>query len=1169
MRSFNKATIGLIVATAMLAGTVVTGASANEIIGAQIQPDSEATTSVQESTSAAGETAKDDGQKDASASGTAQGSASGKSQSSSAESSAGSQSEAKSGQPSAQSQEPASTPTPQTGRQPQAQGGMDSSIKFQADWGPDGDSSDAHWYIQEVGTNQYVMHIGPGVLAGEHNSPNEKFAYDSVAESLKKNIVRIVFDDAPNTHVVPSTHFYFNGYQRLEQIDNVGDVDFSGLQGPAQEGHEHFDFLGSFASNPVLKSLDLTGWGTSRSAAGAGLPGSKASSKWKTKMTLSMGTMFAYDPDLTTITGLDDWDTSAVTSMSFMLRILDGRSQLRSVGDLSRWDMSNVTDTQYMFQGNGSLEGLGDLSGWDLGKDECTEYMFDGASSIGTLGNVSHWEMGNVTDMQGMFMDMHSLSALPGIGSWDVSKNMWFNSMFQNDSVLTKLDLTDWNTDSATEMSYMFYNSFALTQIKGIENFKTGKVAHMSGMFGGGFSRVGSVTTLDVSGWDTSNVVDMSNMFRSQQNLTEIKGLQDWNVSKLVDMSDMFWGDYNLTTIDLSGWGTGAVTVGPDAFPYGLKSLKLGPQTKIKDTFFYSEPSGSGAVESDGYTGRWAQADEGGDWASDATQGDNESLSALTQTSDFKGGTFVWQEFAEVSFRKNAPKGVKVTGKPVTIRKVGADASNLRIKVPRLMFHAKNYKFFGWNSGKNGGQVLYRKGDTITNFKRGEKIRLWAQWQSKSVPMTPVTVKYTVHYEADAPEGLTAGGATPDDVFTVVPAEGLDLMRYPRTVAANGFSVDGYKFVGWSTESAESGEPRSRFLPGHEILVAPGTTTLYAVWETAPVDTGTTLGPVKPAGPTKPTTPATPAEPTIPAGPATPPASSVTPIPPVTPHLPAPPAPVAPPTKPTNPPATPANQPKPVTPVNPSKPKPATPANRPKPTTPANPNKPKPATPANRPKPTTPPTTPANQPKPTPATPASPAAPTSSPTSTAPSEPAGPVAPVSPSTSGVIQRAQAGNAVVPQAAVTPVAALPAPAPALAAAPAPAFAPAPGAAGNAPAPVTGNDGVAPVPQQQRPRPTCIPEDVYGRMKSGKGTHPVYWIEPDGTAYVQKAWSLSDYNGLPRCSIEATAPASGVRVGFNFLWLLIFLIPLFLLFLAYRNGGYIVARHRDLDSAEISK
>lgn len=91
-----------------------------------------------------------------------------------------------------------------------------------------------------------------------------------------------------------------------------------------------------------------------------------------------------------------------------------------------------------------------------------------------------------------------------------------------------------------------------------------------------------------------------------------------------------------------------------------------------------------------------------------------------------------------------------------------------------------------------------------------------------------------------------------------------------------------------------------------------------------------------------------------------------------------------------------------------------------------------------------------------------------------------------------------------------------------------------------------------------------------MQDAKGsTKPADWIEPDGSAYAQPAaWSLSDYNGLTRCEVEASAPSGMVR-HFNFWWMLVFLVPLFLLMLAYRNGGYIVARHRDFDSATIKK
>lgn len=646
---------------------------------------------------------------------------------------------------------------------------------------------------------------------------------------------------------------------------------------------------GFFGGDPKLKSVDLTGWGTKRTAPGAGLPGTKASSKWKTGVSINMDSMFSDDIALTTVSGLNDWDTSAVTSTSSMFDIdAYGASVLDSIGDLSRWDMSHNTDVRNMFSGNTKLLSVGDLSNWDLGQAECAEWMFLD-TGISSVGDVSNWGMGKVTDMQGIFANMPNLTSLPGIGNWDVSKNDWFTCMFQNDYSLTKLDLTGWSTDAATYMDNMFFDDYSLTQVSGLTGFKTGQVMSMHAMFyidtEKGHS--GSLTSLDVSGWDTRQVTDMSDMFSGQGKLTQIQGLSDWNVSAVTDMSGIFNNDYSFDHIDLSGWDTGAVTSGKYAFPHGLQSLKLGPKTKIDDSFFASQPDKGGATEDNGYTGRWTKDDN--TWTSDASD-DNHDLAALTQDSGFAGGTYVWQEFAEVSFRKNAPKHAKISGSPVTIRKVGAKAEDIKITVPPLMFHAKDYKFLGWNSSKQGGQVSFKKGDTVTNFNRGENLRLWAQWQSRGVPSTPIrpaAMRYTIHYEANAPQGLTATGSVPDDVFTVDPASGVDLLHYQHQVTKKVYKVEGYKLLTWSTREDMHG---GFYDGGSEIRVAPGTTTLYAVWaqdtDTTGISTPTTpTTPTHPTSPTNPTNPETPTEPTTPTSPTVPtaPKDSTSPTTPKTP----------------------------------------------------------------------------------------------------------------------------------------------------------------------------------------------------------------------------------------------------------------------------------------------
>ena len=55
--------------------------------------------------------------------------------------------------------------------------------------------------------------------------------------------------------------------------------------------------------------------------------------------------------------------------------------------------------------------------------------------------------------------------------------------MFDNCIKLKNLDLSNFNTSNVMNMENMFYGCFELKEIKGIERFNTNKVTNMRGMF--------------------------------------------------------------------------------------------------------------------------------------------------------------------------------------------------------------------------------------------------------------------------------------------------------------------------------------------------------------------------------------------------------------------------------------------------------------------------------------------------------------------------------------------------------------------------------------------------------------------------------------------------------------------------------------------------------------
>lgn len=68
-----------------------------------------------------------------------------------------------------------------------------------------------------------------------------------------------------------------------------------------------------------------------------------------------------------------------------------------------------------------------------------------------------------------------------------------------------------------------------------------------------------NIKTLNISGWDTSNVKSFYALFNGCTNLENIIGIEDLDVSNAHTISHMFNGCENLTKLDLSKWNVGNV----------------------------------------------------------------------------------------------------------------------------------------------------------------------------------------------------------------------------------------------------------------------------------------------------------------------------------------------------------------------------------------------------------------------------------------------------------------------------------------------------------------------------------------------------------------------------------------------------------------------------------
>ena len=75
--------------------------------------------------------------------------------------------------------------------------------------------------------------------------------------------------------------------------------------------------------------------------------------------------------------------------------------ELKSVGDLSNWDVSNVTNMNGMFYECNELEFIGDISKWNVSNVTNMTHMFNGCNNFNQ--DISEWDVSNVTNMRTMF----------------------------------------------------------------------------------------------------------------------------------------------------------------------------------------------------------------------------------------------------------------------------------------------------------------------------------------------------------------------------------------------------------------------------------------------------------------------------------------------------------------------------------------------------------------------------------------------------------------------------------------------------------------------------------------------------------------------------------------------------------------------------------------------
>ena len=500
--------------------------------------------------------------------------------------------------------------------------------------------------------------------------------------------------------------------------------------------------------------------------------------------------------DLTNVTeieGLSQLDTSNVTDMSYMFF---GMSSVTSL-DVSSFDTSNVTTMSYMFYGMSSVTGL-DVSNFDTSNVTTMGYMFKGMGSVTSL-DLSNFDTSNVTDMTDMFFGTSLKKLILGdtfkfvagkgaltsawkredgkgkaytaadfmknygtgdltagsyvsveIGTWGTSpynfdettgtltieagelsgfvESPWSENKKVDATAIKKIvlsgkvvapensfllfsgntsadkptnvteieGLSQLDTSNVTDMSKMFKGMSSITSLD-VSGFDTSKVTNMQHMFSG----MSSVTSLDVSGFDTSNVTDMANMFRGMSSVTSLD-VSGFDTSNVTTMENMFYNISSVTSLDLSVFDTSNVTTMQDMFKdTPLAKLTLGDHFKAVGDTKLSAPKALN--EGDQLTGNWIREDGQSKGYSPADFMTNYG------TGDLTAGTYV----AELVKSELKPQEYHVGDVNITGTYTG-DMSLGRLTV--------NGKVVSWGGSFKDGQFSYYVG--VGKLKVGDKVVL-------------------------------------------------------------------------------------------------------------------------------------------------------------------------------------------------------------------------------------------------------------------------------------------------------------------------------------------------------------------------------------------------------------------------------------------------------------
>lgn len=397
-----------------------------------------------------------------------------------------------------------------------------------------------------------------------------------------------------DTSKVIAMNSMFDGSCSLTKIDvhgwNVSNV--IGVDGVGNNGMDMmFRCSASIGGSTLaytaskLQTVDISGW----------------SNPDKLK---EVGRMFMFDSNLQEVKGINEWLSrpNNIQSIGQMFRGCTKPQRL----NLSKWNVTNLSNMGSAFQDCKSLQSLGDLSHWDTQNLQNLQDTFNATANFNdpiTLNSFSHWKVGNLTNMistfansgittldlsnwrphidSGMtytFMNCKNLTSLGDLSDWDMSNVPGLIGTFTGDPKLTSLgDLSNWDIHNVNNMAYTFSGDSSLTSLGDLSNWDTHNVNNLAYTFNQTPHLTGQRTADGIAKWDVSNVTNFAMTFDGC-GLSKLD-LHNWNTSKGTNFNLMF-SNAGVKNLNLNGWD---FSHGPvSAFAQGLTNPALITMNDVK-----------------------------------------------------------------------------------------------------------------------------------------------------------------------------------------------------------------------------------------------------------------------------------------------------------------------------------------------------------------------------------------------------------------------------------------------------------------------------------------------------------------------------------------------------------------------------------------------------------